>query len=121
MIKTDKGKKRKELLTDAGFLLVSGFLFGMAYNMFLIPGGIFIGGAGGLAHQVLIQMDQDRLVRRLCGVNGIQLLRRTAHADGEARLLLPAAAEKAQAQRRCQRQRPRPLPVSHIIAPHVWS
>lgn len=49
MIKTDKGKKRKELLTDAGFLLVSGFLFGMAYNMFLVPGEIFIGGAGGLA------------------------------------------------------------------------
>lgn len=49
MKKMNQRKKRKEILTDAGFLLVSGFLFGMAYNMFLIPGGIFIGGAGGLA------------------------------------------------------------------------
>lgn len=49
MIKAGRDKKWKPALTDAGFLLVSGLLFGMAYNMFLIPGGIFIGGAGGLA------------------------------------------------------------------------
>lgn len=49
MEKTDKARKRKELLTDVGFLFASGVLFGMAYNMFLVPGGIFIGGAGGLA------------------------------------------------------------------------
>ncbi len=47
--KTDKRKRSREILTDIGFLFVSGVLFGMAYNMFLVPGGIFIGGAGGLA------------------------------------------------------------------------
>ncbi len=46
-----KGKipSLREILTDIGFLFVSGILFGVAYNMFLVPGGIFIGGAGGIA------------------------------------------------------------------------
>ena len=81
------------------------------------------GGAGGLAHQVLIQMDQDRLVRRLCGVNGIQLLRRTAHADGEGhRISAPGTSGQCgDTQRRGQEQRQPPLPVFHTIAPLFWS
>lgn len=39
----------RDILTDIGFLFVSGILFGVAYNMFLVPGEIFIGGAGGVA------------------------------------------------------------------------
>ena len=51
MKKEIKGKipSLKEILTDIGYLFVSGILFGVAYNMFLVPGGIFIGGAGGIA------------------------------------------------------------------------
>jgi uncharacterized membrane-anchored protein YitT (DUF2179 family) len=46
-----KGKvpSLREILTDIGYLFISGLLFGVAYNMFLVPGGIFIGGAGGIA------------------------------------------------------------------------
>jgi uncharacterized membrane-anchored protein YitT (DUF2179 family) len=51
MKKAVKGKfpSLREILTDIGFLFVSGILFGVAYNMFLVPGEIFIGGAGGIA------------------------------------------------------------------------
>ena len=51
MKKAIKGKNLslREILTDIGYLVISGLLFGVAYNMFLVPGGIFIGGAGGIA------------------------------------------------------------------------
>ncbi len=47
----------REILTDIGFLFVSGILFGVAYNMFLVPGEIFIGGAGGIATALNILFD----------------------------------------------------------------
>ncbi|CAN3988387.1 glycerol kinase GlpK, partial [Dysosmobacter welbionis] len=80
------------------------------------------GPAGAVScfpHQIFIQVDQDGLVRRLCGVDGIQLLRRAAHADGEGRPL-PASAAAGQAesqQRRRQEQRPPALPILHIVVP----
>lgn len=49
MKQTKISPKGREILTDAGFLLVSGMLFAIAYNMFLVPGGVVIGGAGGVA------------------------------------------------------------------------
>ena len=54
-----KGKtpSLREILTDIGYLFVSGILFGVAYNMFLVPGGIFIGGAGGIATALNILFD----------------------------------------------------------------
>lgn len=39
----------KEISSDIINLLISGCFFAIAYNMFLVPGGIFIGGAGGIA------------------------------------------------------------------------
>ena len=39
----------REILTDAIYLIASGLLFAIAYNMFFVPGQIFIGGAGGIA------------------------------------------------------------------------
>lgn len=44
-----KSKKLQALLLDAGALVISGLLFAVAYNMFFLPGEIFIGGAGGVA------------------------------------------------------------------------
>jgi uncharacterized membrane-anchored protein YitT (DUF2179 family) len=41
--------KLKEILTDIVYLCISGMLFAIAYNMFFVPGAIFIGGAGGIA------------------------------------------------------------------------
>ncbi len=41
--------KVREVLTDAVYLFISGVLFAIAYNMFFVPGQIFIGGAGGIA------------------------------------------------------------------------
>ena len=41
--------KLKEILTDIVYLCISGLLFAIAYNMFFVPGAIFIGGAGGIA------------------------------------------------------------------------
>ncbi len=41
--------KSKEIFSDILNLFISGCFFALAYNMFLVPGGIFIGGAGGIA------------------------------------------------------------------------
>lgn len=50
--------KFREILLDIGYLFISGILFGVAYNMFLVPGGIFIGGAGGIATALHILWEQ---------------------------------------------------------------
>lgn len=39
----------KDIFGDAAVLIICGFLFSVAYNMFFIPGQVFIGGAGGIA------------------------------------------------------------------------
>ena len=44
-----KSKKLQGVLLDVGILVLGGFLFAVAYNMFLLPGEIFVGGAGGIA------------------------------------------------------------------------
>lgn len=44
-----KRKKLQSVLIDAGILVLGGVLFAVAYNMFFLPGEIFIGGAGGIA------------------------------------------------------------------------
>ena len=44
-----KSKKLQDVLLDVGILVLGGFLFAVAYNMFLLPGEIFVGGAGGIA------------------------------------------------------------------------
>ena len=44
-----KSKKLQGVLLDVGILILGGFLFAVAYNMFLLPGEIFVGGAGGIA------------------------------------------------------------------------
>ena len=49
MEKKKSPKKLRELLLDIGYLFASGILFGVAYNMFFVPGEIFIGGAGAIA------------------------------------------------------------------------
>lgn len=49
MERTEKSGKWREVLTDIGFLFAGGLLFGVAYNMFLVPGEIYIGGSGGIA------------------------------------------------------------------------
>ena len=41
--------KFKSVLYDVLILIAGSFLFAIAYNMFYTPGGIFTGGAGGLA------------------------------------------------------------------------
>ncbi len=49
-MKTNKLNPRvRDILTDIIYLFISGVLFAIAYNMFLVPGSIFIGGAGGIA------------------------------------------------------------------------
>ena len=55
--KTGTPSKLREILLDIGYLFISGVLFGVAYNMFLVPGGIFIGGAGGIATALNILFD----------------------------------------------------------------
>ncbi|MBQ7309654.1 MAG: YitT family protein [Clostridia bacterium] len=55
--KTGAPTKLREILLDIGYLFISGILFGVAYNMFLVPGGIFIGGAGGIATALNILFD----------------------------------------------------------------
>ena len=44
-----KKAKVTSVLTDALTLILGGVLFAVAYNMFFIPGHVFIGGAGGVA------------------------------------------------------------------------
>lgn len=36
-------------LTDVAFLVASSLLYAISYNMFLVPGSIFVGGVGGIA------------------------------------------------------------------------
>jgi uncharacterized membrane-anchored protein YitT (DUF2179 family) len=57
MEKKKNPKKLREILTDIGYLFVSGILFGVAYNMFFVPGEIFIGGAGAIATALNIMFD----------------------------------------------------------------
>ena len=52
-----KSKKLQALLLDAGALIISGLLFAVAYNMFFLPGEIFIGGAGGVAEVLNFLFD----------------------------------------------------------------
>ncbi len=49
MKKIKMSPKMNEILTDILYLSISGVLFAIAYNMFFVPGEIFIGGAGGIA------------------------------------------------------------------------
>lgn len=49
MSKKMNNLKYKEIFSDILNLFISGCFFALAYNMFLVPGGIFIGGAGGIA------------------------------------------------------------------------
>lgn len=48
-MKKIKSPKLMDILLDIGYLCASGILFGVAYNMFFVPGEIFIGGAGAIA------------------------------------------------------------------------
>ena len=57
MEKKRNSKKWREILTDIGYLFASGILFGVAYNMFFVPGEIFIGGAGAIATALNIMFD----------------------------------------------------------------
>jgi uncharacterized membrane-anchored protein YitT (DUF2179 family) len=57
MEKKRNSKKLREILTDIGYLFASGILFGVAYNMFFVPGEIFIGGAGAIATALNIMFD----------------------------------------------------------------
>lgn len=47
----DKNEKKKLLskLLDIPYLILAGIVYSAAYNMFLVPGNIFVGGVGGLA------------------------------------------------------------------------
>lgn len=47
----DKSEKKKLLakLIDIPYLIIAGIVYSAAYNMFLVPGNIFVGGIGGLA------------------------------------------------------------------------
>ncbi len=54
MTKKMGGLKGKEFFSDVLNLFISGCFFAIAYNMFLVPGGIFIGGAGGIATAIHI-------------------------------------------------------------------
>lgn len=49
---TERKLKRKKLikqLVDIPYLIIAGIVYSVAYNMFLVPGGVFTGGIGGLA------------------------------------------------------------------------
>ncbi len=48
MDKKDK-KALMNKLIDIPYLIVAGIVYSVAYNMFLVPGNIFVGGIGGLA------------------------------------------------------------------------
>ncbi|MBQ3489603.1 MAG: YitT family protein [Clostridia bacterium] len=52
-----KSPKFMDILIDIGYLFVSGILFGVAYNMFFVPGEIFIGGAGAIATALNIMFE----------------------------------------------------------------
>ncbi len=39
----------REIITDAAYLIFGCILYGAAYNMFLIPGNVYVGGASGIA------------------------------------------------------------------------
>lgn len=54
MTKKMNGIKRTDIFSDILNLFISGCFFAVAYNMFLVPGGIFIGGAGGIATAIHI-------------------------------------------------------------------
>ena len=45
----DKKISTKEILYDIGAVIIGSILFGIAYNLFYTPGGVFTGGAGGIA------------------------------------------------------------------------
>lgn len=51
MDKKDNKDKKALLnkLIDIPYLIVAGIVYSVAYNMFLVPGNIFVGGIGGLA------------------------------------------------------------------------
>ena len=57
MQKSKNSLKLKDILTDIGYLFASGILFGVAYNMFFVPGQIFIGGAGAIATALNIMFN----------------------------------------------------------------
>lgn len=57
MEKKRNSARWKEILTDIGYLFFSGILFGVAYNMFFVPGEIFIGGAGAIATALNIMFE----------------------------------------------------------------
>ncbi len=57
MEKKKNSLKLADILTDIGYLFASGILFGVAYNMFFVPGEIFIGGAGAIATALNIMFD----------------------------------------------------------------
>ena len=57
MEKKRKSLKTAEILKDIGYLFASGILFGVAYNMFFVPGQIFIGGAGAIATALNIMFN----------------------------------------------------------------
>jgi len=42
-------KKFLSKLADIPYLIVAGIVYAIAYNMFLVPGNIFVGGVGGIA------------------------------------------------------------------------
>ncbi len=42
-------KKFISKLADVPYLIAAGIIYAVAYNMFLIPGNIFVGGVGGIA------------------------------------------------------------------------
>lgn len=39
----------REIITDTAYLIFGCILYGAAYNMFLIPGNVYVGGASGIA------------------------------------------------------------------------
>lgn len=45
----DSNSKVNSILAEVGTLIVCGALFSIGYNMFMLPGKVFIGGAGGIA------------------------------------------------------------------------
>jgi len=42
-------KKVSTILWDIVYLAIGGFIYSIAYNMFLVPGEIFVGGVGGIS------------------------------------------------------------------------
>lgn len=49
--------KLKSVFAEIGTLLVCGGLFSIGYNMFMLPGKVFIGGAGGIAEVFNVLFD----------------------------------------------------------------